>query len=333
MPDQYRAVVCRGFGAGDTRVEAVRRVPLQPHQVRVRLQASGVNFPDVLIVQGKYQLKPEFPFVPGTEGAGVIVEVGADGDANRVGSAVMVSMRTGAYAEEAVVADAKALPLPAGFSFAQGATFMVAHTTAYHAIATCGQVQVGQSVLVFGAGGGVGRAAVQIAKHLGAFVIGVASSAEKATLARDAGADVVLGPEPAELASGVLAQTRARGATEGVDVIYDPVGIAPEIALRCVAWGGRVLIVGFAGGTIPQYTANRVLLKGAAIVGVRAGEFGRRFPARRTVEIGEIVRLATIHRPVVTASYPLDHFADALAALEQRRACGRVALVAQDLKC
>lgn len=325
MSKQYRAVVCRGFGAGETAVEMLPRLPLRGNEVRVRLRACGVNFPDVLIVQGKYQLKPTFPFVPGTEGAGEIIESGADVTRERLGTQVMVSTRTGGYAEEAVVAADKALPLPEGFSFEEGATFMVAHTTSYHAIVTCGQVRAGQSVLVLGAGGGVGRAAVQIAKRQGAFVVATASTDEKAELAHSAGADVVIAPDVAELARAVAAIGKPSGG-DGVDVVYDPVGNAPEAAVRCLTWGGRVLIVGFAGGTLPSFAANRILLKGATVVGVRAGEFGRRFPDRRAAEMVEILKLAAVHRPVVTGAFPIARFADALHALESRSASGRIVL-------
>lgn len=327
MSKQYRAVVCRGFGAGETAVEMLPRPPLRGNEVRVRLRACGVNFPDVLIVQGKYQLKPAFPFVPGTEGAGEIIEIGADVTPERLGTQVMVSTRTGGYAEEATVAADKALPLPAGFSFDEGATFMVAHMTSFHAIVTCGQVRAGQSVLVIGAGGGVGRAAVQIAKRQGAFVVATASSDGKAELARSAGADVVIATDPHELPVAVAAVINSYSGGDGVDVVYDPVGIASEAAVRCLTWGGRVLIVGFAGGTLPSFAANRILLKGATVVGVRAGEFGRRFPDRRAAEMLEILKLAAVHRPVVTGAFPIARFADALHALESRSASGRVVLL------
>ncbi len=327
MSKQYRAVVCRGFGAGETAVEMLPRPPLRGNEVRVRLRACGVNFPDVLIVQGKYQLKPAFPFVPGTEGAGEIIEIGADVTRERLGTQVMVSTRTGGYAEEATVAADKALPLPAGFSFEEGATFMVAHMTSFHAIVTCGQVRAGQSVLVIGAGGGVGRAAVQIAKRQGAFVVATASSDGKAELALSAGADVVIATDPHELPVAVAAVINSYSGGDGVDVVYDPVGIASEAAVRCLTWGGRVLIVGFAGGTLPSFAANRILLKGATVVGVRAGEFGRRFPDRRAAEMVEILKLAEVHRPVVTGAFPIARFADALHALESRSASGRVVLL------
>ena len=180
---------------------------------------------------------------------------------------------------------------------------------------------------MIGAGGGVGRAAVQIAKRQGAFVVATASSDGKAELARSAGADVVIATDPQELPVAVAAVINSYSGGDGVDVVYDPVGIASEAAVRCLTWGGRVLIVGFAGGTLPSFAANRILLKGATVVGVRAGEFGRRFPDRRAAEMVEILKLAEVHRPVVTGAFPIARFADALHALESRSASGRVVLL------
>ena len=246
MSATIKAVVCRGFGAGETRLEDVARPELKTGHVRVRLQACGVNFPDALIVQGRYQMKPPLPFTPGMEAAGVVEE--ASGElTRRPGDRVIVRMRMGAFADEVVVPAHDALPLPEHFSFDEGATFLVAHMTAYHAIVTCGAVKPGQTVVVLGAGGGVGRAAVQIAKHCGATVIAVTSSEAKQLLARNAGADVVINARADDLASEVISATGERGA----DIVYDPVGVDARTALGCLTWGGRVLIIGFAGDTIP----------------------------------------------------------------------------------
>jgi NADPH2:quinone reductase len=321
----YRAVVCEEFGAPERlQLRSLARVPRAPGTVRIALKAAGINFPDVLMIQGLYQHRPTLPFVPGLEAAGVVADVAADVDNIPIGQKVIVRMRTGGYAEEAVVPAGQTLPLPHGFSFEEGATFLAAHMTAYHALATRAAITPGQRLLVLGAAGGVGLAAVQIGKVLGARVLAAASSDAKLRVAVEHGADHVINYTTERVEDGVKRLTSA----EGVDVALDPVGIAQEAALRCLAWNGKLLVAGFAGGTIPAYAANRVLLKGCSVIGVRAGEAGRRNPAMRQREFEALLALAEqgLVRPFVSECFPLDAYAKAMRLLESRQAIGRIAL-------
>src|SRR5260370_19977664 len=241
-----KAVVCRELGPPERlRLEAFAPAQLAPGQVRVAIHAAGINFPDILMAAGEYQLKPELPFTPGVEAAGDVVEVnGAPGVA--VGDKVIVKMRHGAYADEAVVTPSQLAPLPSTFDYAEGATFLAAHGTAYHALIDRGQLRANEVLLVHGAGGGVGLAAVEIGKFLGATVIAAASSEEKLAVAQARGAEhlVLYTREP--FRDAVKRITDGRGA----DVVFDPVGGEIfENSLRCIAWGARVLVIGFPGGT------------------------------------------------------------------------------------
>lgn len=321
----YNAVVCEELGPpGRLRMRRLPRVPLGAGTVRVALEAAGINFPDVLSIRGLYQHRPELPFVPGVEAAGVVAEVAADVESIAVGARVMVRMRTGAYAEQAVVPAGQIRPLPQQFSFAEGATFLVAHGTAYHGLKTRAAIEPGQTLLVLGAAGGVGLAAVQVGKALGARVLAAASTEEKLQVAARHGADDLIDYSRERVEEGVRRATSGRGA----DVVLDPVGIAQEAALRCVAPGGKLLIAGFAGGAIPAYAANRILLKGCSVIGVRAGEAGRQDPTMRAREREALLTLAAqgLVRPFVSARFPLQGYAEAMRALEDRQAIGRIAL-------
>jgi NADPH2:quinone reductase len=240
----------------------------------------------------------------------------------------MVRMRTGAFAEEAVVTVDQILPLPSTFSFEEGATFLAGHTTAYHALRTRAEMQPGQSLLVVGAAGGVGLAAVEVGKMLGARVIAAASTERKLALARRIGADETVNYTDGRIEGAVRELTNGRG----VDLLLDPVGIAQESALRCLIRGGKLLVVGFAGGHIPSYAANRILLRGCAVIGVRAGEAGRHDPQMRRREHDELCALAEQGRlrPFVSECAPLDQCAAALRRLADRQALGRIALKVQD---
>jgi NADPH2:quinone reductase len=320
MPQEgshYRAVVCSALGPPETlALLHLPRAPLRPGTARVRLHYCGVNFPDTLIIEGKYQLKPPLPFVPGIEASGIVTEVASDVQTLRPGDRVMMGLRTGGYAEEAVVPAAHLHQLPAGFSLAQGAAFLAAHITSYHALVTRAALNAGETLLVIGAGGGVGLAAVEIGKRLGARVLAAASSPQKRQAALAAGAEVAIDYVREPLREAVAAATDGRGA----DVIYDPAGLNQDITLRCLAFGGRLLVVGFTAGEIPHYTANRVLLRGASIVGVRAGEAGRQFPAMREREMAALLGLAAAGavRPRVTAVHPLEDFATAMRTVSGR---------------
>ena len=321
----YRAVVCEELGPPERlKVKDMPRAPLAPGTVRIAIKAAGVNFPDVLMIQGLYQHKPELPFVPGLEAAGVVIERAADIRNLAVGAKVIAQMRTGAYAEEAVMAASQLRPMPEGFSFAEAATFLVAHITAYHGLKTRAALTSGQTLLVLGAGGGVGLAAVEIGKVLGAHVIAAAASVAKREAALGKGAHEVIDYATEPVDAAVKRLTGGRG----VDVVFDPVGIAQETALRCLAWAGKLLIAGFAGGSIPSYAANRILLKGGSVIGVRAGEAGRHDSAMRKTEIEELLRLASagLVRPFVSECLPLSDYATAMQRLRARQAIGRIAL-------
>jgi NADPH:quinone reductase len=321
----YRAVVCETLGPPETlQLRTMPRPRLVPKTVRVAVKAAGINFPDVLTIRGLYQHRPELPFVPGIEVAGLITEIAEDVVGLSVGQRVIARMRSGGYAEEAVVPVSQVIPAPDDFSFAESATFLAAHVTAYHALATRGSLAPGQTLLVLGAAGGVGLAAVQVGRALGARVLAAASTPEKLEAATRHGADLALdySKEPVEDA------VRRVTAGGGADVVLDPVGMAQASALRCVTPGGRLLIAGFAGGQIPAYAANRILLKGCSVIGVRAGEAGRQDPVLREREISAVLVLAArgLARPFVCARFPLERWAEAMRLLQERRAIGRVAL-------
>jgi NADPH2:quinone reductase len=319
-----RAVVCHAFGPPEElRLEEVARAPLAAGQVRVALHAAGINFPDILMVAGQYQLKPPLPFTPGVEAAGEVIEV-AGVDGVKAGGRVMVKARLGCYAEEIVATPEQLAPLPPNFDFAQGATFLAAHGTAYHALVDRARMAPGETLLVHGAGGGVGLAAVELGKVLGATVIAAASREDKLAVAKARGADhlVLYGREP--FRDAVKRITGGRGA----DVVFDPVGGAVfEDSLRCIAWGARLLVIGFTGG-IGLARTNLVLIKGASVLGVRAGEAARRDPALGRARQQALLRLAGEGRvsPHISHHLPLADHAAAMRLLVERRAIGRVVL-------
>src|SRR6201995_5247856 len=270
-----KAVVCRELGPpGQLRLETFASKLLAPGQVRVAIRAAGINFPDILMAAGEYQLKPELPFTPGMEAAGDVVEVNA-ADGVAVGDRVIVKLRHGGYSSEAVVSPSQLTPMPSTFDYAEGATFLAAHGTGYHALVDRGRLQPGEVLLVHGAGGGVGLAAVEIGKLLGATVIAAASTEEKLAVAKAKGADhLVLYPrEPFRDAVKRITDGR------GVDVVFDPVGGEIfENSQRCINWGARLLVIGFTGG-VGLARTNLLLIKGASVLGVRAGEAVRKNPA------------------------------------------------------
>jgi NADPH:quinone reductase len=320
-----KAVVCRELGPPERlRLETFASAPLRAGEVRVAVHAAGINFPDILMAAGEYQLKPELPFTPGVEAAGEVIEVdGAGGVA--VGDRVILKMRHGAYADEIVVAPSQLTPLPLSFDYAEGATFFAAHGTAYHALIDRGQLQAGEVLLVHGAGGGVGLAAVELGKLLGATVIAAASSEEKLAVARAKGADhlVLYGREP--FRDVVKRITDGRGA----DIVFDPVGGEIfENSLRCIAWGARVLVIGFTGG-IGLARTNLLLIKGASVLGVRAGEAVRKNPVLGEVRTEALLAWAEVGkiRPHISHRLPLEDFAPAMRLLIDRKAIGRVALM------
>ena len=321
-----KAVVCRELGPPERlRVERIASTPLAPGDVRIAVHAAGINFPDILMAAGEYQLKPELPFTPGVEAAGEVTEI-ADGVAGvTVGDRVMVRMRYGAYAEEVVVQHGQLTPLPSNFDYAEGATLLAAHGTAHHALVDRGALQPGEVLLVHGAGGGVGLAAVEIGKLSGATVIAAASSEEKLAIAKARGADHLVLTTREPFRDAVKRITGGRGA----DVVFDPVGGETfEHSLRCIGWGARILVVGFTGG-IGLARTNLLLIKGASVIGVRAGEAMRRNPAAGAARIAKLLEWAEAGkiRPHISHRLPLENVAPAMRLLIDRQAIGRVALI------
>ncbi|WP_076858575.1 NADPH:quinone oxidoreductase family protein [Bradyrhizobium mercantei] len=320
-----KAVVCRELGPPERlQLENFASVALQPGQVRVAIRAAGINFPDILMAAGEYQLKPPLPFTPGSEAAGDVVEVN-DAAGVAVGDRVIVKMRHGAYCDETVAVPAQLVPVPSTFDYAEGATFLAAHGTAYHALIDRGQIKPGEVLLVHGAGGGVGLAAVEIGKLLGATVIAAASSEEKLAIAKARGADhlVLTAREP--FRDAVKRLTDGRGA----DVVFDPVGGEVfENSMRCINWGARILVVGFTGG-IGLARTNLLMIKGASVLGVRAGEAVRKDPALGEVRFKALSEWAEAGRvrPNISHRLPLEDFAKAMRLLIERKAIGRVALI------
>jgi NADPH2:quinone reductase len=321
-----KAVVCRELGPPEKlRLESFASTSLASGQVRVAIHAAGINFPDILMAAGEYQLKPELPFIPGMEAAGEVIEVDGAAQGIAVGDRVIVKLRHGGYSDEAVVTPSQLTPLPSTFDYAEGATFLAAHGTAYHALVDRAQIKSGEVLLVHGAGGGVGLAAVEIGKLLGATVIAAASSEEKLAVAQARGADhlVLYVREP--FRDAVKRITDGRGA----DVVYDPIGGEIfEQSLRCIAWGARLLVIGFTGG-IGLARTNLVLIKGASVLGVRAGEAARKNPAlgvARIKALGEWAEAGKI-RPNISHRLPLEEYAKAMRLLMERKAIGRVALM------
>jgi NADPH2:quinone reductase len=320
-----KAVICRELGPPERlQLQTFASAALAQGQVRVTVHAAGINFPDILMAAGEYQLKPELPFTPGVEAAGEVTEVGDGVTAAAVGDRVIVKMRHGAYADEVVVAQSQLTPLPSNFDYAEGATLLAAHGTAYHALIDRGQLQSGDLLLVHGAGGGVGLAAVEIGKLLGATVIAAASSEEKLGVAKAKGADHLLPYAREPFREAVKRITDGRGA----DVVFDPVGGEIfENSLRCIAWGARVLVIGFTGG-IGLARTNLLLIKGASVLGVRAGEAARRNPAAGEARIKALLQWAAAGkvRPHISHRLPLEDYAKAMRLLIDRKAIGRVAL-------
>ncbi|MCU0868038.1 MAG: NADPH:quinone oxidoreductase family protein [Burkholderiales bacterium] len=322
-----KAVLCRQPGPPESLVFGdVPSLVAGPGQVVVGVKAAGVNFPDTLIIQGKYQFKPPMPFSPGGECAGVVTSVGDGVTGVKAGDRVIALTTWGAFAEE-VVADATALvPLPDGLDFAPAAGFILTYGTSYHALKDRARLQPGETLLVLGASGGVGLSAVQLGKAMGARVIACASSDAKLAVCRAAGADETIDYSREDLRARVKALTGGKG----VDVVYDPVGGTwSELALRDMAWNGRFLVIGFAAGDIPKIPLNLALLKGCSIVGVFWGAFTKAQPDDHRRNNAELLALWQAGRiaPHLHATYPLERAADALNALLAKQVSGKVVLV------
>ena len=321
-----RALVCKEYGPPEKLVIEDYPDPVPGMgEVLVDIRAAGINFPDVLIIGGNYQVKVPPPFVPGNEAAGVVEAIGDGVTRFKAGDRVIVTPLAGGFAEKCLVAEKLCLPLPGSMSFEQGAGFTITYATSYHAFHQSTQLKPGETVLVLGAAGGVGITAVEIAKALGAKVIAAASSEEKLQFAREAGADETINYSETSLREAVKELTGGKG----VDVVYDPVGgELAQMALRSLAWHGRYLVIGFACGEIPNFPANIALLKEASIIGVWWGTWGNHNPGdslRNMMELAAMVDAGKLN-PRVTESYPLDQYVAAFTAITERRARGKVVL-------
>lgn len=320
-----RAVIADAFGPPESyELRELTRRDLQPGEVRVEIAAAGISFVDVLTAAGQYQVKPPLPFCPGSEAAGTVAELGEGVTGLAPGDRVVCSNWGGLFAEEAVLPARALRPVPQGLSFAEAAVFPVSTTTAWYALVDRGRLKSGETVLVLGAGGATGYAAVQIAKHFGARVIASASSAEKRTLALAGGADAVVDAR----ADDWREQVRAANHGKPVDVVFDPVGgEATEPAFRSLGWDGRHLIVGFPGG-IAALRTNLPLLKGSSLIGVDLRQFGVNEPARSEALRQEIFALADtgLLRPAIARTWPLERFAEAMAEATAGKSAGRTVL-------
>ena len=319
-----KALLCKEHGPPESLViEDVPAPAPGKGEIRIGVHACGVNYPDNLMIAGKYQVQPPLPFSPGFELAGEILELG-DGVTNlQAGQRVAATSMGGAMAEEICVPATNAVPIPDSMDFASAAGFIITYGTSYHALRQRAQLQPGEKLLVLGAGGGVGLTAVEIGHLMGADVTAAASSADKLELARSRGAAHLINYTQA----GLREQVRELTGGQGVDVIYDPVGGELfDDCLRSVGWGGRILIIGFASGTIPNIPANMPLLKGISIVGVFWGTFAEREPEANAANLREL--LAWFEqgklKPCISRTYPLEDAALAMTALLERRASGKL---------
>jgi NADPH2:quinone reductase len=322
-----KAVLCKELGMPEKLVvEEVPSPKAAQGQVVVSVKACGVNFPDTLIIQGKYQFKPELPFSPGGEVAGIVKEVGEGVTRVKRGDRVIAFNTWGGFAEEIAVDAERTIPMPSGMDFIPASAFVLTYGTSYHALKDRANLKAGETLLVLGAAGGVGLAAIQLGKAMGAKVIAAASNDAKLQICKQNGADEVINYGTEDLRARIKAVT----AGKGVDVVFDPVG-GPysEPALRDMAWKGRFLVVGFAAGDIPKVPLNLTLLKGCSIVGVFWGAFTKNEPERNRENNHDLMAMyaAAKVRPHIHATYPLERAAEALNEVLNKRVTGKVVLV------
>lgn len=321
-----RALTCNDYGLPDTLTVEEWDDPVpEDREVVFDVKAAGLNFADVLIIAGKYQVRTPTPFIPGNEAAGTVTAVGKDVTRFSVGDRIIGALRGGAFAEKSVVEEDLAIPLPASLSFEQGAAYSIAYGTSYHALKQGANLQRGETVLVLGAAGGVGNTAVEIAKAMGANVIAAASTDEKLAFAKEAGADQTINYYDCPLKETVKELTGGKG----VDVVYDPVGgDLSEQALRATGWHGRYLVVGFASGDIPRLPINLTLLKEASIVGVWWGPWAAKHTDEMLCNMQELETMVADGslRPRYSGSFRLEDFADAFRVITERRVLGKIVL-------
>lgn len=322
-----KAMVCERFGGPE--VLAWRDVPDPPPpgpgEIQIRIAARGVQFVDVLMLAGKYQFRPEPPFIPGNEAAGHVIALGAGVTGFAVGDAVMARQTLGTFAEIGNARAALCDPVPAGISLAQAGVFRGAYTTAYHALLQRGRLAAGEWVLVHGAAGGIGIAAIQVAKTFGARVIATAGSAEKRAACLEEGADHAI-----DYRDGFVDQVKALTGGRGVDIVYDPIGdTVTEESLRCLTWGGRLLILGFLGGGPANIRSNYLLIKGIDAIGVRIGGLNEVNPDLAAANMKALLDLAAAGRlrPRISHTFRLDQAEEALRAVIERKVIGKAVLL------
>ncbi|AZT84680.1 NADPH:quinone oxidoreductase family protein [Marinobacter sp. NP-4(2019)] len=321
-----KAILCKEYGPAEKLViEDVASPDVKGHGVKIRVKAAGLNFPDTLIIENKYQLKPSLPFSPGGEMAGEVIAVGEKVTRFKPGDRVAGLTGYGAFAEEIVAPEQNLIPVPDAMPDEKAAAFSMVYGTSYYALKQRANLQPGETLLVLGASGGVGLATVELGKAMGARVIAAASSTEKLAVAKAAGADELINYTEEPLKETVKKLTNSKG----VDVIYDPVGgDFTEQALRAMAWNGRHLIIGFAAGDIPKIPANLTLLKGCSVVGVFWGSFTQREPEASAQNMMELMKLYAEGKidPKISEVFEFEDYAKALGALTERRATGKVVL-------
>ncbi|MEE3500448.1 NADPH:quinone oxidoreductase family protein [Acidiphilium acidophilum] len=321
-----RAIVCETWGGPETlHIRDVADPVAKQGEILIRVHAAGVNFPDVLIIQKKYQVQPDLPFIPGAEIAGEIEAVGEGVTGFKVGDRVSALCSIGGFAEKIALNAHLCIPIPQHIPYEIAAGFILAFGTAHHALIDRGDLKSGDTVLILGAAGGVGLAAVEIARARGAKVIAAASTDAKLAICRERGADATINYTTEDLREAIRTHTEGRGP----DIVFDPVGGRyAEPAFRSIAWRGRYLVIGFADGDIPRLPLNLPLLKGASLVGVFWGEFARREPKNQIAmmqDLFEMLAAETI-RPLISKTYPLDQAPQALADMAARKVTGKIVI-------
>ena len=321
-----KAIVCSNFGTPDTLIfQEIENPTPKGDEILIRVKACSVNFPDTLIIQGKYQFKPPFPFSPGSDVAGFIEKIGDNVKHFKVGDEVVGFIPFGGFAEKAIVKATDCFPKPKGMSMVNASAFLLAYGTSYHALKDRANLKEGETILILGASGGVGLTALELAKLMGAKVIAAASSKEKLDLCKKFGADDVINYTEESFKDRVKELTNGKG----VDVIYDPVGgHFSELALRAIAWKGRHLVIGFANGEIPKIPINLTLLKGASIVGVFWGSFAQKEPKKSLENIKKLLAwfVKGDVKPHIDKTYSLENAPKALEDMMQRKVKGKIVI-------
>ena len=321
-----KAIICNQFGQPSSlQYQEVASPSPKEDEILIAVKACSVNFPDTLIIQGKYQFRPPFPFSPGSDVAGIVLEVGKEGSPFKVGDAVVGFVPFGGFAEQVLIKASDCFPKPTGMTMVNAAAFLLAYGTSYHALKDRANLLKDETVLVLGASGGVGLTAVELAKRMGAKVIAAASSREKLALCQQFGADEVIHYQEKNLKDRIKELTNGKG----VDVIFDPVGGSfSEAALRAIAWKGRHLIVGFANGEIPKIPVNLTLLKGASIVGVFWGAFAQKEPQKSLANIHQLLTWFSEGKinPHIDKTYSLQDAPKALGDMMDRKVKGKIVI-------